>query len=516
MCWEVLRLNCKAARRMMDLLADRQLPDEERGSLTAHLGLCAACGAEYARRARLSGILQGLAAPDPGEGYAHALSAAVLRRLQETQARGRASSLRTRVAVVARPKLLVAATVALVGVVCIVVLRGPSSRTSAFADTLKAMAEVKTAHMFGILHGMDVDAWLSVEHGIRIEYPGRLLIVTPKSTWDYDDQANQVTITDAEPEAVSRALAELSGTRWLAKASGEADHTVSEATLGGRPAKRIDIELGPDEPGMATLWIDAETLRVVRMEVSRVSEDGTDLPEDALDIEYDIAVDPALFEFETPAGAKVVDARIGSLQEIIDEAMEAAETTPIHEVMELNGQASPRTESGLTWDYPEKREAWMRHGVGSRQEWSSKRGTTVHVRHGQTEWYGDREYADVSETTDELDEASAVMWLSNVKQNFPRPGRPSEMEQQERDGKPVVVLTRYFTVEVVRANPAKEVLAFELHPSRLVERSLYYEVEGEWRLGEHSKYEYLDELPEGVFDFEPQPGVVLEDRRGDG
>jgi outer membrane lipoprotein-sorting protein len=515
MCREVLRLKCKTARRMMDLLADRQLPDEQRGSLTAHLRLCAACGAEYAQRARFTGILRGLAPPDPGEGYPHALSGAVLRRLQETRGRGRASSLGARVAFLARPKLLAAAAVALVGIVCVVLLRGPSSRTSAFADTLKAMAEVKTAHIFGTLHGMDADAWLSVEHGIRIEYPGRLLIVTPESTWDYDDQANQVTITDADPEAVSRALAELSGTRWLAKASAEADYSVSEATLGGRPAKRIDIGLRPDEPGTATLWIDAETLRIVRMEVSRVSEDGTDLPKDALDIEYDIAVDPALFEFETPAGAKVVDARIGSLQEIIDEAMKAAETTPIHEVMELDAHPS-RTESGLSWDYPERREDWMLHGVGSRHEWTSKRGTTVHVRHGQTEWHGYGQHAYVEETDDEVDEASAVSWLANVKQNFPRPDRPNEMDQEERDGKPVVVLTRYFTVEMVRANPAKEVLVFELHPSRFVERSLYYEVEGEWRLGEHSKYEYLDELPEGVFDFEPPPGVVLEDRRSDG
>ena len=499
---------------MMNLLADRQLPGEEESALVAHVEPCAACRSRHAELARLSQVLRSLDVPDPDESYARTLSTAVQERIREAHGRRGVLALGRRVARVARPRLLVAGAVSLVAIVCVGLLRGHLFGRSASADTLKAMAEVKTAHAVGTLYGMGTEIWLSADHGIRLQWPGRLHVSTSEATWDYDDQSNQVTISDPDPDAMGRALAQLSGTLLLGELRPEDDCRVSDVAMGGRAARRIDITLGHEE-GRGTLWVDPDTDRVVRMQMSRTAEEGSRAVEDQIDFEYDVTVDPALFKFETPAGATVVDARIGSLQQIIDEAMKTAETTPFHEVTETKAHPSGRSESGLSWDHPARYEVWGLHGVGSRLERDDGTGKTVTVRHGKTVWLGSRRDAAVTETDDEVDEASAYACLYMFKQNFPRPDRPAEVKREERDGKPVAVLVRYYTIDLTRTKtcPVKEVTVFELNTSRLVELSAYYNVEGEWRLVKQTKYEYLDKLPEGVFEFKPAPGVTLRDLR---
>lgn len=448
--------------------------------------------------------------PDPGESYGHILSTAVQERIQAAQRRSRAWALGSGMARATRLRLLVAGAVLLVGIVCVAVLRGPVGNTSAFADTLKAMAEVRTAHAVGTSHGEKTEAWLSVDHGYRIELPDRLRIGTLEATWDWDRHSNKVMIYDPEPDVMRRALAELSGTHWLAEVRPGDEYQTSDASLEGKAAKRIDIR--SHEGWSATLWIDADTERVARMERSRTAGDGSPVPEDRTDFEYGVTVDPALFEFEPPAEATVVDARIGSVRGILDEALKAAEGTPIHEVTEEKVRLSRRQANWLDFDHPRRREAWYLRGVGSRREWADG---GVQVRQGRTVWDLGPRGASVTETDNGPDQALAFDWLFSLKMQVFPTDRPTEVTPGERDGAPIVQVTSYFTNRLTAevTHKTKLVLVFGLHPGRLIESSCYYDVAGEWRLGEHTRLGYPEKLPEGVFEFKPPPGVTVRDMR---
>jgi len=67
----------------MSLLADRQLPSEERDSLMRHLQSCATCAAEHRQTGRLSEMLHRLEVPDPGERYWQSLQADLQRCLPQ-------------------------------------------------------------------------------------------------------------------------------------------------------------------------------------------------------------------------------------------------------------------------------------------------------------------------------------------------------------------------------------------------------------------------------------------------
>ena len=60
---------------------------------------------------------------------------------------------------------------------------------------------------------------------------------------------------------------------------------------------------------------------------------------------------------------------------------------------------------------------------------------------------------------------------------------------------------------------SKEVLTLELDAKRLIERELYVWMEDQWRLAEHVELDYPDQLPPGIFDFDPPAGAEIFDQR---
>ena len=175
-------------------------------------------------------------------------------------------------------------------------------------------------------------------------------------------------------------------------------------------------------------------------------------------------------------------------------------------LVEILGQPHSRaeSESGISWKYQSCQENWELHGVGSRGHWLSWAGNeTIHVRKGQTEWRSWAEGEDTSITEDEVDESEAACRLSSFDTDR-RMSEKVDVRADDRDGTPVTVAALERTLDYVL--PGKEIrvsdeLVFEVSPGRFVEYRIYYVEDGDWRLGARYTFEYLDELPEGVFEF---------------
>ncbi|MFQ5808398.1 MAG: carboxypeptidase regulatory-like domain-containing protein, partial [Armatimonadota bacterium] len=200
------------------------------------------------------------------------------------------------------------ASAALVAAACVVVALLLNARsTDVLADTLEAMAQVKTAH----IETPSEEYWVSVDHGLRIEkeYEGRTVIVcTADGTWEYRVGADMVTISDPVPDMIESALAEISGLREImALSDADRPHRISDAVVDGVAAKRIDV---PSDDGTSgrSFWIDTRTKRIVKVEDWRL-EDGRRVVGNYARIDYDAPLAAELFAFDPPRGAVVEDLR---------------------------------------------------------------------------------------------------------------------------------------------------------------------------------------------------------------
>ena len=203
---------------------------------------------------------------------------------------------------------VVAGLVAIAGISIASVLLITARPPNLFAAVLEAMAEVKTAHMV-TTHGYDLEMWLSADHGVRIEDPQRIQVLAHEATWVYHIGENKVIISEPQPDVLVKALRGLSGTEVLEELSRDSSryqYRVSDVILDGVAAKRIDVNT---EEVMMRLWVDSESMRVIATEIWATQEDGSETMHVGCEVEYDVPLDMALFTFEPPADATVVDSR---------------------------------------------------------------------------------------------------------------------------------------------------------------------------------------------------------------
>ncbi len=213
-----------------------------------------------------------------------------------------------------RPKpLLVGAVGLLVAALVGVLLTIPRS-PDVIAAVLEAMEQVKTAHVIG----PHFDIWISADHGTREERSGWVRIAGVSATWLYFRGENRVVISDPQPNAAHEMIEDTLKARGMLaqlETAPPQDHVryrVTDATLNGTPAKRIEFEA---HGYSGVYYIDADSMRIVTGEVTVGPETGAHKAQQGrhqFRVEYNSGVDPALFTFEPPEGANVVDTRTDS------------------------------------------------------------------------------------------------------------------------------------------------------------------------------------------------------------
>ena len=447
---------------------------------------------------------------------------------------------------VRRKPILVAAAVALLLVFVLLGILLPIRRPpNLFAAVLDAMEQVKTAH----ITGNAFETWISVDHGVRTDISdGEIRVYTPETAWVYDPERNTVTLLDPEPDKPQQELATLAGAEVLTPLAADmfpGHYTVSDTIFEGRPAKQIetDIDWATPRP-WATIWIDAETMRVVARKWWLTDKEGNPVDEGYSRVEYDVSIDPALFAIELPAGARVIDARLGDLRELIAEARQAAETRVVHEIREQKWElvGTAKGQTVMSFDCPSTRESWCLYGVGERyawnhpecrpEDWSRSRphSRSFYVRRGDTAWsWSLRPSSSTPRPARVFIENAkgdiapdALVALDELKGYTTKLSRSLEIDCKERKGKPVAEIVRYISPDPNAKDwpkysntEKKDILVFELETKTLVESMWYAVVEGQWRLASHSTFEYLEEIPEGIFEPDPPPGAQIEDLRRD-
>lgn len=422
-----------------------------------------------------------------------------------------------------RPKpLLVGAGIVIVAVLAGALLTLPRS-PDLFAAVLEAMAEVKTMHITSI-GDIDGEEWFSRDHGLRREYGGYVAVFTPEATWTYRARENKVVISEPQPDTVAQALRMLSYVELLEELNRDSTATkyrVSDAVLDGAAVKRIDFELDEAER-KGTIWIDADTMRTVLVELWRVA-DGQRTLETRGRCEYDVHVDPALFIFQSPAGATIVDCRIDSeLREVIAHAIEALKTLPIHET---GGWFPFPCDKERDFDRWESWEAWREYAIGYRQEYSYG---VVHGGNIREEWYlgqsidAFRRDARVEDQYMSHFGGRAYYCLLALQRGesgrvgrYPLEDAP-EVIREEDNGRTLARFVGFFVTPSdtnAVSERCKEVTTLDVDAQRLVEYELYVWSNNQWRLAQRLQCDYLDELPPGIFDFDPPPGGIIEDLR---
>ena len=446
---------------------------------------------------------------------------------------------------VRRKPILVAAAVALLLVFVLLGILLPIRRPpNLFAAVLDAMEQVKTAH----ITGNAFETWISVDHGVRTDISaGEIRVYTPETAWVYDPERNTVTLLDPEPDKPQQELATLAGAEVLtplAAAMFPGHYTVSDTIFEGRPAKQIETARGLITVAWSTTWIDAQTMRTVARKWWLTDKEGNRVYVGHCRIEYDVSIDPALFAIELPAGARVIDARLGDLRELIAEARQAAETRVVHEIREQKWElvGTAKGQTVMSFDCPSTRESWCLYGVGERYTWnrpewrpedwsrSTPHTRSFHVRHGDTRWswtlrpssstprpvkvFIENEKGDIA--------PDALEALNQLKGDTTKLSGSIEIDRKERKGKPVAEIVRYISPDPNAKDwpkysntEKKDILVFELETKTLVESMWYAVVEGQWRLTSHLTFEYLEEIPEGIFEPDPPPGAQIEDLRRD-
>ena len=298
-------MRCSEAKRFMQmtLAGDATGADHERWD--DHIASCPRCEAQWEEISRCAEAVH-TAAPT-AVAIERNLASDVLERVGRVGDLSRSSRVR---------KLAVAATTALIIVVVLLGVLLPTRRPpNLFAAVLDAMAEVKTAH-YVVTNGIEV--WISVDdHGVRSEGPWSIQVANAETSWLYVKRENKVIIAPASPETVTDHLRRLSGIHQLEQLRERPElfqYHVSNTRFDGRAAKRIDVERHTEMFGIqrSTFWIDADTSRLLAGKHPRqtVGADGSAVGEEVeFRVEYDVPVDPALFTFEPPADATIVDRR---------------------------------------------------------------------------------------------------------------------------------------------------------------------------------------------------------------
>ena len=148
-----------------------------------------------------------------------------------------------------------------------------------------------------------------------------------KDVWQYDPGQNSVTVNRFEPAMNGKGDVSFFGegvdnlSALFRQASTCYDPSVTgSATVAGRPVYVVDLDptkcpsaSSPEANGRQVIWVDKDTFFVLKQE--QYSTDGKKLiiQSEVTSIEYNVQVDPALFTFKPPAGAKVLDGRPAAL-----------------------------------------------------------------------------------------------------------------------------------------------------------------------------------------------------------
>ncbi len=520
-------MDCATARRLTTRRADRELPDDEREALTAHLRSCDDCASRRETDAGLSQLLQGLDVPDPGEEYWSALASSVRGEVADRRPALGLRLLRS------RPALAIAA--GLILVLGLGIVAGLFRGQDVIAATLDAMADVKTAHIVGTSDAGRWESWYSAEHGLRTDGARYLRVATDEAQWEYDADDGTVLISAPDPDGIQGYLQRLSATRLLETLRSDPEryeYTISDTTLDGAAVKRIDAEAHVMGEMKGTLWIDPASMRVLASEDFEQDADGAWHLISRMRAEYDVLVDPSLFVFEPPEDARVIDTRLDDdMRAVINDAGEALRTWPIRE----EGWAVERFVGDLErrWDEPDEWVAWRLNGEGSREEHAGGR-VVIRTPDELVQWWGG-DYACIQDNHDPYGDPSPVrpMALQHVQElsSGTMWGRlldgPPSVTREERGGRRVACVTveGEHTYDICRPSDRddvgfefagtgqerqRRVLTFDLDARRLIRCEHYVLEDGEWRLSERLELEYPEELPEGVFEFHPPPGTTVD------
>lgn len=160
------------------------------------------------------------------------------------------------------------------------------------------------------------------------ELPGRswrqISVSDGSSIWDYDQVNNLVTINPYSPDIYGgkgglSPFSEEAGdlNALLQQASTCSDPKVTgSATVAGRPTYVIDLgpsrcpsASAPEMNGRQVIWVDKETFFVLKSVLYSPTDDQPIAVNEVTSIQVNIPLDPALFIFTPPPGAKVQDFR---------------------------------------------------------------------------------------------------------------------------------------------------------------------------------------------------------------
>ncbi len=254
-----------------------------------------------------------------------------------------------------RPKpLLVGGGAVLLAVLVGAMLIMPRS-ADVIAAVLDAMAQVKTAHYVG---SNGIEVWISVDdQGFRSEGPWSVQVANAETSWLYIRRENKVIIGPPSAEVIRGYLRKLSGIHvleQLCERPSVFQYHVSDTRFHGRAARRINVERHSEMFGIerSTFWIDADTSRLLAGKWPRrtVGADGDAAGEEVeFGVEYDVPVDPALFTFEPPADATVVDCRSHAsdpvvAQRIVD-AIYAGSWSSVDRLLEAGLRSTRRSDA---------------------------------------------------------------------------------------------------------------------------------------------------------------------------
>jgi len=159
------------------------------------------------------------------------------------------------------------------------------------------------------------------------ELPGRswqqMSISDGRSIWDYDAVNNFVTINAYSPDrggkgGISPFGGGVNGLNALLQQASTcyAPRLQGSETIAGRLTHVIDLGAtkcpsasAPEMNGRQVIWVDKETFFVLKSVLYSPTDDQPVVTNEVTSIQYNIALDPALFTFTPPPGAKVQDFR---------------------------------------------------------------------------------------------------------------------------------------------------------------------------------------------------------------
>ncbi len=175
------------------------------------------------------------------------------------------------------------------------------------ATALGAMSQVETAHITG--GGKEI--WISQDRGVRIDTERGFTLLTDEAMWEYDGDKNEVTILDGVPSAAVswgylEQVAGIGQLQTLTYAGTGYEYTVVDDVLDDKAMRRIETSGGARGCG-ATIWIDEESTRVVKIKQWRVQAGVRHETHPTVWVDYDAPRDPEVFVPSFPPDALIVD-----------------------------------------------------------------------------------------------------------------------------------------------------------------------------------------------------------------